>query len=165
MRRIDAEVLTDILHLIYGGKRESYSSAIPEPFTFIPEEHRAITLADASITSSFLEMFGRPSRDTGLLLERNNQPTDSQALHMLNSTHIQTMIERGPRLRIMTKAAGRNRPLFIEMLYLNTLSRFPTVAETKAATAYFNQKGISPRSAAHDLAWALTNSREFLFHH
>ena len=45
------------------------------PFTFIPEGQRSIALPDGSITSPFLEQFGRPSRDTGLESERSNRPT------------------------------------------------------------------------------------------
>ena len=65
VRRLDAEVLIDAVCQI-TGTTEKYSSPIPEPFTYIPEEHRSVSLADGSITSSFLEMFGRPPRDTGL---------------------------------------------------------------------------------------------------
>jgi len=61
VRRLDAEVLIDALCWI-GGDGESYSSMIPEPFTFIPEYHPTVALADGSITSQFLEMFGRPTR-------------------------------------------------------------------------------------------------------
>ena len=48
-------------------------SAIPEPFTFIPEDQRSIALPDGSITSPFLDLFGRPPRDTGLRI-RAQQP-------------------------------------------------------------------------------------------
>ena len=56
------------------GTTEKYSSPIPEPFTFIPEDQRSIALPDGSITSPFLEMFGRPPRDTGLESERQQPP-------------------------------------------------------------------------------------------
>ena len=85
LRRLEAEVLMDALCQI-TGTTESYSSMIPEPFTFIPEKHRSIMLPDGSITSSVLETFGRPSRDTGLESERNNRMTAAQALHLLNSS-------------------------------------------------------------------------------
>ena len=80
VRRMEAEVLIDALDGI-GGTGESYSSAIPEPLAFIPDDQRTITLADGSTTSAFLEMFGRPTRDTGLESERNNQSTDAQRLY------------------------------------------------------------------------------------
>ena len=64
LRRLEAEVLIDAVCQI-TGTTEAYSSLIPEPWTFIPADQRSMGLADGSITSPFLEMFGRPSRDTG----------------------------------------------------------------------------------------------------
>jgi hypothetical protein len=164
VRRLDAEVLVDALCWI-SGTGERYSSAIPEPFTFIPEENRSIELADGSITSQFLEMFGRPARDTGLESERNNQVTDAQSLHLLNSTHVQDKIERSRRLNGLIRIAKGNRRTLISMIYLNILSRFPTQAELVGATKYFQTKGINTRQATNDLAWALINSKEFLYRH
>jgi len=164
VRRLDAEVLIDALCWISGTK-ESYSSPIPEPFTFIPEENRSINLADGSITSQFLEMFGRPARDTGLFSERNNNPTDAQRLHMLNSSHVQTKIERSQRLNGLIRAAKGKKQTIIAGIYLNVLSRFPAPNEMTAAEQYFETKGISTRQAVTDLAWALINSKEFLYRH
>lgn len=164
VRRLSAEVLVDALCQL-SGTTESYSSPIPEPFAFIPENQRTIALADGSITSPFLELFGRPSRDTGLESERNNQPTDAQRLHLLNSTHIQRKIETGVRLRELFKNT-RDRPAErLRSMYLMILSREPTPAEATAATTYFRTAGLNPRQAATDLAWALINTKEFLFHH
>lgn len=98
LRRLEAEVLIDALCQI-TGTTEKYSSQIPEPYTFLPEGHRSIALPDGSITSAFLETFGRPPRDTGLESERNNKVTASQRLHMLNSSHIQRKLEQGPRMQ------------------------------------------------------------------
>ena len=164
VRRLDAEVLIDALCGI-SGTRESYSSAIPEPFSFIPEEHRSIELADGSITSQFLEMFGRPTRDTGLGSERNNEPTDAQRLHLLNSTHIQNKIERSKRLSGWIKTAKGNKRTLIGMIYLNVLSRYPTQAERITAEKYFQTEGVSTRQATTDLVWALINTKEFLYRH
>ena len=100
LRRLEAEVLIDALCQI-TGTTESYSSMIPEPFTFIPEKQRSITLPDGSITSSVLEMFGRPPRDTGLESERNNRMTAAQALHLLNSTHVRAKIQKGPKFQAL----------------------------------------------------------------
>ena len=149
----------------FSGTRERYSSPIPEPFTFIPEENRSIELADGSITSQFLEMFGRPSRDTGLESERNNQPTDAQRLHLLNSTHVQNKIERSKRLNALLKNVKGNRKMLINQVYLNVLSRFPTQDELNAAERYLQAKGMSLRQGANDLVWALINTKEFLYRH
>lgn len=164
VRQLEAEVLIDALCMI-SGTRERYSSPIPEPFTFIPEEHRTINLADASITSQFLEMFGRPSRDTGLESERNNQPTDTQRRHMLNSTHIQNKIERGWRLKkLVREARGKPEKLTVS-LYLTILSRYPTESEQQAANSHLKTKGTNFNQGANDLIWALINSKEFLYRH
>ena len=164
VRRLDAEVLIDALCWLSGTK-ESYSSPIPEPFTFIPEENRSINLADGSITSQFLEMFGRPARDTGLVSERNNNSTDAQRLHMLNSTHVQTKIERSQRLNALIRTAKGNKPTLVGGIYLTILSRFPTPNEMAAAEQYLQTKGLGTKQAATDLAWALINSKEFLYRH
>ncbi len=164
VRQMDAEVLVDALCWIFGP-RESYSSAIPEPFTFIPERERTIALADGSINSVFLELFGRPPRDTGLASERNDQPTDAQRLHLINSTHVQSKIDRSWRLRQAMRTAQGNRRALVEMLYVTILSRRPTPDESAAAVEYMGGKGIGTRNGTIDLAWALVNSKEFLYRH
>jgi hypothetical protein len=163
LRRLDAEVLIDALNQITGAT-EKYTSSIPEPFTFIPEDQRSIALPDGSITSSFLEMFGRPPRDTGLESERNNRPTAAQRLHLLNSSHIQRKIEQSRMIQYQTQGNKPPREIATGM-YLGILSRFPTDAERKAVEAYFQSGSVSRREAAVDLAWALINSAEFLYRH
>ncbi len=164
IRRLDAEVLVDALNQI-TGTTEMYSSYIPEPFTFIPEERRSILLPDGSITSPFLEMFGRPPRDTGLESERNNNPTAAQRLHVLNSTHVYHKIEKSRKLQAVMRAGRRDSRKVVRSLYLTILSRFPTEAELAVAEAYAD-KGIAAGNEAHiDLAWALINSAEFLYRH
>ena len=164
LRRLEAEVLIDALDQI-TGTTEKYSSAIPEPFTFIPENMRSIALPDGSITSSFLEMFGRPSRDTGMESERNNRPTADQRLHLLNSSHIQRKVEQGPRLRALMQTKGNPREI-VTGLYLTILSRFPTDEELRIVGAYSQSGGTAKGgTVVVDVAWALINSAEFLYRH
>jgi hypothetical protein len=165
LRRLDAEVLVDALCRI-TGTTEKYSSAIPEPFTFVPEDQRSIALPDGSITSSFLELFGRPSRDTGVEAERNNKPTAAQRLHMLNSSHVQKKIEEGPGLRALLGSRSGRPGEGVVNLYLAILSRYPTPAEL-GIVAEFAKSGDGPpaREMVVDLAWALVNSPEFLYRH
>jgi len=155
-------VLIDALCQI-TGTTEKYSSAIPEPFTFIPENQRSIALADASVTSSFLEMFGRPPRDTGLESERNNRPTAAQRLHLLNSSHVQRKLEQA---RLLQQAPLRARPReAVEAIYLSVLSRFPTEEELVAVAAYTRSGNAKGREVLVDITWALVNSAEFLYRH
>ena len=164
VRRLDAEVLIDALDWI-AGTGESYSSPIPEPFTYIPEDHRTVQLADGSITSSFLEMFGRPPRDTGLESERNNQPSAAQALYLLNSTEVQERIAKSKRLRAVVVSSRGDVAQAIHGIYLTILSREPTPEELAVAQKYWQTSGLGAFDAATDLAWALINSAEFLYRH
>ena len=163
LRRLEAEVLIDALNQI-TGTTESYSSAIPEPFTFIPASHRSIALPDGSIGSAFLELFGRPPRDTGLESERTNRLTAAQRLHLLNSSHIRRKIEQGPKLLSLIQSGYQPREV-VEGLYLTILSRYPTDEELKTVAAYGQSGAAARREVALDLAWALINSAEFLYRH
>lgn len=163
LRRLEAEVLIDALCQI-TGTTEKYSSAIPEPFTFIPEDERSIALADGSITSSFLEMFGRPPRDSGMESERINKPTADQRLHMLNSSHIQRKIEQAPFLRAPVARNAKPREM-VDRVYLTVLSRYPTDEELDTIRDYTQTSGAKGRENMVDLTWALVNSSEFLYRH
>jgi hypothetical protein len=158
LRRLEAEVLLDAICQI-TGTTESYSSMIPEPFTFIPEKHRSIMLPDGSITSSVLEIFGRPPRDTGLESERNNRMTAAQALHLLNSSHIRQKIQTGPKIQEQL-TSGVDSQQLAESLYLTILSRLPTSGELGDVAWHCDSKW-----GAENLVWALINSEEFLFRH
>ena len=165
LRRLDAETLIDAVCQI-TGTTEEYSSPIPEPFTFLPEGQRAIALPDGSISSGFLEMFGRPPRDTGLESERNNTSTAEQRLHMLNSSHIQLKIQQSARLRTLVQVRPGGKPRDpIDRVYLATLSRYPTDEELKTVAAYYQSVQGNKWPAIADLAWALMNSAEFLYRH
>jgi hypothetical protein len=164
VRQLDAEVLMDAMCRI-GGQGEAYQSPIPEPYTFIPRDQRTIALADGSITSPFLATFGRPGRDTGLFAERSNHPTDTQRLYMLNSSDIQRRIERSPLLQAAIVSARGNRRAMVQEVYIAILSRLPSPDESAVAEKYFQTGGLQPRQAANDLAWALINSKEFLYRH
>ncbi len=161
LRRLEAEVLVDALNQI-TGTAETYISPIPEPFTVIPPDVRAVALPDGSLTSPFLELFGRPPRDTGLWAERNRQPSPAQRLHLLNSTHIQRKLEQGPRLRELITARRPPAETLTE-LYLTILSRPPTDEERQAVAEY--ARAHNSRDTFLDVAWALINSPEFLYRH
>lgn len=169
LRRLDAELLIDAINKITGSS-DLYTSPIPEPFTYIPSDMPAVAIADGSITSPFLALFGRSARATGMVNERNNRPVPAQWLHLLNSSHIQRKLEKGPKLAALIDS-GRSRTEIVTELYLTILSRFPTPEEVAVAKAY----GSTPNDAKPgrpkrreewvDIAWALINSTEFLYRH
>ena len=163
LRRLDAEVLIDALCQV-TGTTEDYFSRIPEPYTILPPSQRSIALADGSTTSSFLELFGRPPRDTGFESERNNRPTGDQRLHLLNSSHIQTKLQKSEKLRSLARES-RNPRAVADQLYLTILSRLPTPEELAAVGAYAQSGKAQGPNVLIDVAWALINSPEFLYRH
>lgn len=158
MRRLDAEVLIDAICQI-TGTTETYTSLIPEPWTYIPKQTRSIALADASITSSFLDLFGRPARDTGLESERNNAPSAPQRLHLLNSSHIQLKLVESAKLRALAQSKSP-----VDELYLTILSRYPTDKERKLVAGR-KPAGAGSAALVVELAWVLLNTAEFQYRH
>jgi hypothetical protein len=162
LRRLEAEVLIDALCQI-SGTSETYTSAIPEPYTFMPDFQRAVDLPDGSISSSFLELFGRPARDNGMESERNNRLSDAQQLYMLNSSYVQRKIQQGPRIQALMR--NRDPRELLSQLYLTILSRYPTEDELRLVGAHAQPRSGRRQSVVTDLIWALLNSSEFLYRH
>lgn len=164
VQRIDAEVLADALDGLFGGAEE-YVSPIPEPFTHLPAYLGAMEIPDGSISSAFLELFGRPSRDTGLESERNNAMTASQRMYLLNSSHIQKKIERSNTVKNWVQRSKNDDAKLIESIYVGVLARKPSADEMRTAKEYIKARPEGRQAAAIDLTWALVNSREFLYRH
>ncbi|MCG3179114.1 MAG: hypothetical protein BIFFINMI_01445 [Phycisphaerae bacterium] len=164
LRRLEAEVLIDALCQITGTD-EQYESRIPEPFTWVPREMRSIALPDGSITSSFLDLFGRPPRDTGLASERNNATSADQQLHLLNSSHVRNKIEGGPTMRAIGRTARQKPGQAMDELYLTVLSRYPTGEELRAIKVYTDATRGKGGNVLGDVMWALVNSTEFQYRH
>lgn len=183
LRRLEAEVIIDSVNNITGAS-DLYTSAIPEPYSYIPKDKRAIALADGSITSQFLTLFGRSARATGMENERINKPVSAQWLHMLNSSHIQRKLDQGPKMKVLLDPKRKPEEI-VEELYLTILSRFPTDEEANSLKEFGTQitpkrpkvaKGAKPAPAPKpfliktredwvDVTWSLINSTEFLYRH
>ncbi len=163
VHRLDAEVLIDALCRL-DDVGEDYASTVPEPYTILPNTLRTITLSDGTITSAFLQMFGRPARDSGLESERDRDPTEAQRLYLLNSSDVQRRLARSRWIsRLVATAPDRNA--IVEGLYLALLDRYPLPDEVEAASVYLDRADLTTREVAQDLAWALLNSKEFLYQH
>ena len=162
IRRLEAEVLDDAITEM-SGQPSRYSSVIPEPFSFLPTDLRTVSIADGSISSSFLILFGRPSRDAGLMAERNNMINAKQRLFLYNSgalyrrvCQITRRIEF-QRLSFMAK---------VDILYWMFYSRPPTLRERALIEKRYNERSAKVRwGMQNDLAWILVNSAEFLHRH
>ena len=56
-RRMDAEVLDDVLCTLTGARRD-FGSIAPEPYSFLPPTRKSVLVEDGSISSAFLILFG-----------------------------------------------------------------------------------------------------------
>ena len=125
---------------------------------------RTIALPDGSISSAFLDLFGRPSRDTGMESERNNRATPDQRLHLLNSNHIRRKLDQSKWLQAIQVSRGFT-PEAINEIYLTILSRYPSQTEIQPRSNIPNPAWPVATMRWSDLAWALLNSAEFAYQH
>jgi len=162
VRRLESELVIDALSSVTGGF-DRYMSVIPEPFTFLPWNTRAITIADGSISSGVLDNFGRPPRDSGQNSERNTASTDSQGLYLMNSTALYRRINNYYR---NLQRRYRDENSMLNRIYLDILSRYPTARERQAFQKYKQSLDAKSRYLIwSDTIWVLFNSKEFLFYH
>ena len=162
MRRLEAEVLDDAIRDL-TGEGSPYSSVIPEPFTFIPKEMRTVEIADGSISSSFLILFGRPSRDAGAPEERNDHINAKQRLFLFNSGALYRRLMQIPR-----REEFRNQPFDkqIDRCFWLFYARPATREEKKILLTRYNSLPRKARwKCINDLLWTLVNSAEFLYRH
>jgi hypothetical protein len=152
-RRLPAEVLLDAIHSATG---------VPSAFEGYPVGLRAVQLAEPGVSSYFLSLFGRSERVTACACERAGEVTLPQLLHLKNSEDLhQRIIKEGARLDSLLQRSGNGE--VVRELFLSTVSRLPTDAETGAIEAQL--AGADRRAVFSDLLWALLNSKGFAFNH
>lgn len=154
-KSLPAEVLLDAI---------CQSTGVAEKYNGWPEGYRAIQIWDNRMPSYFFRIFGRPVRASVCECERSNQPSISQAMHLMNSPEIAAKISHrhGTAQRLSLSLSPSE---MIDELYLSTLSRFPIKKEKDLMLQAFNELKDNRRSAAEDVLWALLNSKEFVFNH
>ena len=154
-RRIIAEVILDGVAQVTG---------VREKFDNLPEGTRAIQLPDEAVNSYFLDVFGRPMRESPCECERPKEANLAQTLHLLNSNEIQSKIGGGQgRIAALLKEKKPNDQI-LEEIYLAAFGRMPHTDENKNVLEYV-QGQKEAKAAWEDVVWAVLNSKEFLFNH
>lgn len=153
-KAMPAEVLLDAI---------SQTTGVPEKFNGWPEGVRSIQVWDNRMPSYFFRIFGRPVRATVCECERSNEPSISQALHLLNSPEVNAKLtHRHGFARKLAESALSNDQITDE-IYLSTLSRFPSDDERRLMQSAFEAAGTNRREAVEDILWSVLNTKEFLY--
>ncbi|MBI3680651.1 MAG: DUF1549 domain-containing protein [Acidobacteria bacterium] len=153
-RRLSAEQLADALEMATGSRPK---------FAEAPEDSKAQQLPDPHIgKDGFLDLFGRPQRESSCECERRSDLSLPQAMNLVNGGDIADAIAdpKGKVAQMVT--AGWSDRQMIEEMYLSALGRLPSPAEYDKAVTYLRGGG-SRAVRAQDLQWALLNSKGFLF--
>jgi hypothetical protein len=154
IRRLTAEQLLDAVSAVTG---------IPEKFPGFYRGKRAIELPDSGVNSYFLDTFDRPVRDVAKC-ERKTTTTVTQAMHFLSGETIYSKLSAkgGVLSKLLSEEKGDDE--IIRRLYLAALSRPPDVDEFKTAREFITRHS-DRRKGQEAFAWAIFNSKEFLFNH
>ncbi len=155
-RRLPAEVLADALTHVTG---------VPEPYEGYPEGLLAVQLPDPKVPSYLLDTFGRPERVTPCACERAGEVTMPQVLHLLNSESLARRVAESDGRLGRLLASGRPDREVADQLFLAGLGRRPTETQWQTVRIALAAPGADRAGVFRDLAWAVVNSREFLFGH
>ncbi len=153
-RRLSAEELLDAISLATGSHIQ---------FPEVPPSFTAEELPGPHVgTGGFLDLFGRPARETSCECERRSEISLPQTMNLVNGPTLAEAIADPKGLVAQLIVAGDPDRHLVEELYLATLNRMPEPKEYDTAITYL-QRGPSRASRAQDLLWALLNSNAFLF--
>jgi hypothetical protein len=157
-KRLPAEVLLDAIGAV---------TASPEAFNGLPKGFRAAQLPDEGFASYFLEIFGRPKRESVCECERVSEASLTQSLHLLNSGEVQQKLTSGTARAAGWVADSRSEPEKIQELYRLCCSRAPSAEEESICMAHLAQRRAEGklRQGYEDLVWTLINTKEFLLNH
>ena len=153
-RRLTAESILDAITIATGSRPD---------FPEVPPDFTAQELPGPHVgEGGFLDMFGRPERESSCECERRAEMSLPQAMNLVNGPTLAEAIA-DPKGRVAKAIlSGKTNREVVEDLYLAALSRLPTAVEMDNALTYLN-KGPSRTARTQDLLWALVNSNAFLF--
>ncbi len=153
-RRLNAEQLMDALTQATGVRPE---------FPEVPPDTTAEEFPDPHVgKDGFLDLFGRPQRESACECERKTDLSLPQALNLINGKTISDAVADPAGRLAKALVAGSSDRALVEDMYLATLSRMPTPSELDKGITYLRTDG-QRAARAQDLLWALVNSKAFLY--
>ncbi|MEQ1825361.1 MAG: DUF1549 and DUF1553 domain-containing protein [Pirellula sp.] len=169
VRRMSAEVLHDAILDLSGTTTQLKHSTKSESSN---EEGatrmRAMDYPSVPKRDSFLKSFGKPDRLLDCECERSNDLSLRQSLLLVNDGSIRAQLKdtNGNVAKAVAMVAASSSStqtdLAIQQLYRVGLCRFPSEQESDALRSHI-QQAVNVQDAMEDVAWAIMNSKEFLF--
>jgi len=152
-RRLSAEELMDGV---------SSAAGVRARFPEVPENMAASQLVDPHIgREGFLDVFGRPPRESSCECERRSDFSLPQALNLVNGRTISDAVADPSGRVAKLVLSGKSDEVVVNELYLAALGRPPTPDELLRGMTYLSNGAKGSR--AQDLLWALLNSKAFLY--
>lgn len=155
VRRLTSEQMLDAIVKVTGTDVK---------FANLPLGSRAVQVAGGNSGVYFLEVFGRPLRETVCTCERRGEPNLAQSLHLINGDTINGAIKGQGGLLDKLLAAETPPDQIIDKLYMAAVSRTPTEEEKAQLNTYVGS-AENKREALEDVFWSMLNSKEFVFNH
>lgn len=123
-RRLPAEVLYDAIHRVTGSQ-----SKLPG----LPPGSRAAQIVDvnAPIPGGFLELLGRPPRESACECERSNSILLGPVLNLINGPVVAEALNDPNNRLAKLLAAEKDDAKVVEEIFLAILNRLPTPQELK----------------------------------
>jgi len=160
VRRLSAEQILDSISAVLatplpldGAKEGTRLAQVPEG-----KKHYKPLVNEVD---RFAASFGKPPRLIASDCERSNETALPQVFQLISGPLIQKLLTRPANFLERALGSGADETT-VDELFWNTLSRSATAAERTKFTAHL-AAGPDRRRAAEDLAWALINSKEFVF--
>jgi hypothetical protein len=155
-RRLSAEELMDAL---------AQATGVRPVFPDAPPDTNAEQVTDPHVgKDGFLDLFGRPLRESSCECERRTDLSLPQALNLVNGKTISDAVADGNGRISKAILAGRPDRELLEEMYLASMSRPPSAEELAKGLKYL-EAGGGRASRAQDLLWAIVNSKAFLYNY
>jgi len=155
-RRLSAEQLLDAIGQV---------TEVPTKFRGVPLGQSAVQVVAPDSGNRFLDLFGRPDRDSVCTCERREEPTLNQVLHLINGATIEEKVRSADSRLIRLLGAETAPEQVLDELYLAAYARQPRPDERDRVLGTVAAAGDDVRGAWEDVLWAIFNSKEFLFQH
>ncbi len=131
-RRLPAEVLYDAIHRVTGA---------PSRLPGLPPTARAAELLDSSVPvpGGFLELFGKPARESACECERSGGVMLGPILNLVNGPVVGEALKDPNNRLVKLVAAEKDDRKVIEELFLAVLGRKPTKVELEKSLKTFKE--------------------------